>query len=117
MAIKSGPVYNHGFSTIMDGKTSTGAGDWYEMTPSRAELNLVAKSWQAVVAGTGAVTATVEIEASNDGTQEEAIATFTLSGTTSDDDMTSLESLYRYYRANVTAISGTGAAVTVIMGY
>ena len=76
------------------------------------------KSWQAIVTGTGAVTATVQIQFSNDGTNwmSHADYTLTLSGTTSDVDAFTEEDAYAYHRASVTAISGTGAAVTVTVG-
>ena len=76
------------------------------------------KSWQARVVGTGAVAATVEIQFSNDGTNwmSHADYTLTLSGTTSDVDAFTEEDAYAYHRASVTAISGTGAAVTVTVG-
>jgi hypothetical protein len=77
------------------------------------------KSWQARVVGTGAVSATVEIQFSNDGTNwmSHADYTITLSGTTSDVDAFTAEDAYAYHRASVTAISGTGAAVTVVVGF
>ena len=66
----------------------------------------------------GAVTATVQIQFSNDGTNwmSHADYTLTLSGTTSDVDAFTEEDAYAYHRASVTAISGTGAAVTVTVG-
>ena len=82
------------------------------------QLRAGVKSWQARVVGTGAVTATVEIQFSNDGTNwmSHADYTLTLSGTTSDVDAFTEEDAYAYHRASVTAISGTGAAVTVTVG-
>lgn len=82
------------------------------------QLRAGVKSWQARVVGTGAVTATVQIQFSNDGTNwmSHADYTLTLSGTTSDVDAFTEEDAYAYHRASVTAISGTGAAVTVTVG-
>lgn len=82
------------------------------------QLRAGVKSWQARVVGTGAVTATVEIQFSNDGTNwmSHTDYTLTLSGTTSDVDAFTEEDAYAYHRASVTAISGTGAAVTVTVG-
>lgn len=76
-------------------------------------------SIQAVVSGTGAVTATVLIEVSNDpdtfGWAVTPLATFTLSGTTSVSDIFESKASHKYYRARITALTGTGAAVTVKM--
>lgn len=105
--IKSG--YTH--TLLGSGVTSTGAGSWvYKDSPDSA--------FQATVVGTGAVTATVTIEVSNDGvyTVETVAGTITLSGTTSNSDGFVMQNApWKYVRANVTAISGTGATVTVTM--
>jgi hypothetical protein len=72
---------------------------------------------QATVQGTGAVTATVLVEA----TLDEAtmlwapIYTVDLSGTTSASSLSVILGGAAKYRASVTAISGTGAAVSVRM--
>lgn len=76
-------------------------------------------TFQATVVGTGAVTASVDIEVSNDGTYwvDTVAGTISLSGTTSHSDgFTTTEAPWKYVRANVTAISGTGATVNVTMG-
>jgi hypothetical protein len=93
----------------MNAKITTGAGDAFQ--PAAKD-----RTFQAVVVGTGAVTATVAIEVSNDGTYWETLATINLSGTTSDSDGLTSSAPWGYVRANVTAISGTNAAVTVKMG-
>lgn len=74
------------------------------------------RTYQASVAGTGAVTATVIVEGSNDGVNFLTLATITLSGTTSASDGFSSTANWPCVRARLTAISGTGAAVTVTMG-
>lgn len=71
---------------------------------------------QSSVTGTGAVTATVLIEVSNDGANFELADTHTLSGTTSDSAGNAYSGNWTYMRARLTAISGTGAAVTVTAG-
>lgn len=73
------------------------------------------KTFQAVVTGSGAVSATVLIQVSNNPSVQGwiTLGTITLSGTTTDTDGFASEATWAYYRANVTAISGTGAAVTV----
>jgi len=73
-------------------------------------------AYQASVAGTGAVSATIVIEFSNDGINWIEGATITLSGTTSATDGFAVDAGWVYARANLTAISGTGAAVTVMAG-
>lgn len=79
-------------------------------------------SFQASIAGTGAQTATIIIE----GTNEKAIATsnflligtITLSGTTTDSDGFVASAIpWNVVRARLTAISGTAATVNVYMGY
>lgn len=72
------------------------------------------KTFQAKVVGTGAVTATVKVQASNDNSVWEDLGVITLSGTTSANDGFASVAAWAYYRGNVTAISGTGAAVTLI---
>lgn len=76
-------------------------------------------TYQATVSGTGAVTATVVIEYSNDGINAVATVggTITLSGTTiSSDGFTTSNAPWKYHRARTTAISGTGATVQVYCG-
>ncbi len=89
--------------------TVTGSG-MYKDAPQSA--------FQATVQGTGAVTATVVIEASLDNLFWIAtpLGTITLSGTTSASDGFTTDAPWKYVRARITAISGTGAGVTVDMG-
>ena len=97
---------------VMKNKTSTGAGGWVYKDSPHATL-------QATVTGTGSVSATVDIEVSNDGVNavDTVAGTITLSGTTSHSDgFTTQHAPWKYIRANVTAISGTGATVNVVMG-
>ena len=94
------------------GVTTTGAGSFlYKDSPNA--------TFQAIVSGTGAVSATVDIEYSNDGVNalDTVGGTITLSGTTSHTDgFTSQNAPGKYVRAYVTAVSGTGATVQVYMG-
>jgi hypothetical protein len=106
--VKSGKVMN---LYADPGKQTTGASSLvYKDSPYA--------TFQAVVTGTGAVTATVTIEYSNDGTNVLSTVggTITLSGTTTASDGFTSTSPWKYVRANVTAISGTGATVQVYMG-
>lgn len=76
-------------------------------------------SFQASVVGTGSVSATVDIEVSNDGVYWKALGTITLNtGTTSVTDFLippAPVGPYAQIRGNCTAISGTGAALTLTM--
>jgi len=74
-------------------------------------------SFDATVTGTGAVSATVVIQGRNAASGGwVTMATITLSGTATATDGFAILTRYVEYRANLTAVSGTGAAVTVTMG-
>jgi hypothetical protein len=81
------------------------------------------RTYDAKVVGTGAVTATIVIDVSNDSQAEEAnivwedtpLGTITLSGTTSSSEGFGSIVPWLMTRARVTAISGTGATVNVTM--
>lgn len=94
---------------LLKDKTTTGAGVGYK-------LNTPFATFQATVSGTGAVTATVLVQGSNDGTNFFTIATIPLSGTTSATDGAAIQAPYAWVRGNLSAVSGTGAAVTLTMG-
>lgn len=77
------------------------------------------RTFQGVVRGTGAVSATIRIEASNEAIEPRAwmlLGTITLSGNDVVADGFSSLTSWEYVRANLTAISGTGTVVTVNMG-
>ena len=106
--VKSGKVMD---LLPSEGVTTTTTGDGrYKDSPFT--------TFQAIVTGTGAVSATVVIDCSNDGTNwcTTPLGTITLSGTTSNADGFTTAAPWKYARARVTAISGTGATVTVTMG-
>jgi hypothetical protein len=69
-----------------------------------------------LLTGTGAISCTVDIEKS-DGTNWFTAATMVLSGTTSVKDTDWFDNVMGQLRANITAISGTGAALTVRARY
>lgn len=94
--------------TLLSGATTTTTGTAVDCWQST-------RSIQARVAGTGAVTATVLVEVSNDETSYLTLGTITLSGTTSATDGFAISPSFRTIRGSVTAISGTGAAVTAIL--
>lgn len=77
--------------------------------------NIASMSAQGVVAGTGAVSATVVIEGSNNGIDWITIATLNLTGTGRGSDGGAIQMPpWSFVRGRVTAISGTSAAVTVL---
>ena len=101
--------------TLLSAATGTGAGD------TITALRPVPRTFFATVTGTGAVSATVYIEVSGDGvnylTGANSLCTLTLSGTTTATDGCAVPAaMWPYIRANVNAISGTSAAVTVRIG-
>lgn len=113
--IKSGKVYELTPAAGITTATPTYGTPVYKDSPYA--------SFQAIETGTGAVTATVIVQASNDEATYKGnasnwitIATITLSGTTSTTDGFTTVAPWKYVRAGVTAISGTGATVKVLMG-
>ena len=95
---------------LATGLTTTGA-------TQPAQLYKDQQSYQATVTGSGAVSATVAIEVTNDDKQNWlTLGTITLSGTGSATDGFASLANWTFVRANVTAISGTGATVNVFVG-
>ena len=99
-------------STLLSGALVTGAGSSRSNPPNTRPQY----AFQATVIGTGAVTATVLIQVSNNATDWMTLGTITLSGTTSASDGFAHEGSWEHCRANCTAVSGTSAAVTVTVG-
>lgn len=88
-------------------------------------------TYQAILSGTGTLSAVLVIEVSNDGPDGSAdqaqtaaqftavatvMATITLSDTIPSDGFTTQGAPWKYVRARLTSISGTNAAVRVIQG-
>lgn len=73
---------------------------------------------QATVVGTGTVSCTVTIQASNDATYAvaTAVGVITLSGTTSSSDGFTTDAPWKYLRAVVSSSSGTISSISVTMG-
>lgn len=109
--VKSGHVHNMPVDGAATSATTTATGNAHYKDAPKA-------TFQATVQGTGAVTATVIIDCSNDGAFwcSTPLGTIGLSGTTSSSDGFTTDSPWKYVRARVTAISGTGATVTVLRG-
>jgi len=96
--------------TLNAGQTVTGSGTVFQARP----LNRAFEAWMN---GTGALSATVLIEASNDGINFGTRSTLNLSGNNYASQLfNDTLAPFPFVRATVTAISGTGAAVTVTMG-
>lgn len=70
-------------------------------------------SVQATVVGTGAVTADISVQVSNDDVGYVEITTFTLTDTDLATNIATVQSAYKYVRAEVEAITGTGAVCTI----
>ena len=75
------------------------------------------QTFQATLTGTGAVTASVTIEATNDAIGWVPIGVITLTGTALASDGFAMDASWDTVRARLTAITGTKAACTVTMGY
>lgn len=72
-------------------------------------------NYQATITGTGAVSATVTIQGSNDGTTWATIGSaISLSGTGSAAGSTNATIPWRHHRSVITSITGTGATVNCI---
>lgn len=103
--------------TLLSAKTTTGAGD---STPpiqdnAQSSSNRTAQVAGSTTAGAGA--AEVVIEVSNDGSNWITAGTVTLTlGTTSTSDGFVMDAAWLFVRANVSSISGTGAAVSAYLG-
>lgn len=89
--------------------------------PTYAEA--VRTSFQALLTGTGAVVATIQILGTLDeqtalGSLQNwlTIGTINLNGTNTTTDGFTIAAPWRAFKANVTVLTGTGATCTVLMG-
>lgn len=103
--------------TLLNAATTTGLGPEWQERDTNANSTYVFHSFQAVGSTTaGAGAATVLIEVSNDGVNYLTMATITLTlATAAATDGLAVINNWNYYRANLTALSGTGASVSVYM--
>ena len=102
---------NH-YSPLLSAVTATGAGSTYKKPATKCSF----QAYGTTTAGAGAATITVEV--SNDGTNWLTMGTITLTlSTTAANDGFTSDSPWTNVRGNVTAISGTGASVTLTMGW
>ena len=102
---------------LLSNATGTGAGTAWRPRDTSAYATYAYHSFQAVgntSTSTGA--ATVLIQVSNDGANFFTLGTITLTlGTAATSDGFAVANTYEYYRANLSAVSGTGATVSVYM--
>lgn len=94
---------------MLKGATAPTTGDRISNTPKD-------RTFQATVTGDGAVTATVEIEASNDAVGWISAGTITLTGNNVASDGFPSTTMWAHVRARLAAITGTNATVSVSMG-
>lgn len=98
---------------ILDTTSGAGTGESHGPGPESRP----GRTWHCLLEGTGALTATVLVEVSNDGGSTWIThVTFTMAGTTSAVDGVATEAAWQLFRARTTAISGTDARVRVWMG-
>jgi len=98
-------------TTLLSAATTTGAG-------SAKPRDAAMCTFQARgTTSAGAGSATVQVQGSLDGVSWDTIGTITLTlGTTVTSDGFTSQDKYEFHRGNVSAISGTGAAVTLLRG-
>lgn len=98
-------------TTLLNAVTATGAGTSVLKTSTKSTF----QGLGTTSSGTGS--ATIKVQVSNNDTDWIDLGTITLSlTTTSSSDGFTSEAPWRHVRGNVTAISGTGASVTLLMG-
>lgn len=102
---------------LLNAATTTGAGTAWQERDGVQNTSFGYRSFQAkgtVSASTGA--ATVQIQVSEDGSNFLTLGTITLTlGTSATSDGFAVANSWQYYRANISAISGADATVTVYM--
>jgi hypothetical protein len=102
---------------LLNAATTTGPGLAWQERDTTPYDTYTYHSFQAIgatTASTGA--ATILIEVSNNGTNYITLGTITLTlGTSATSDGFAVANSWNYYRANLSAVSGTGASVSVYM--
>ena len=102
---------------LLKDATTTATGTAWHARDTSSLATYFFHSFQAVgTTSAGAGATTVVIEVSNDGTNYINLGTITLTlGTAATSDGFACSNTWEYFRARVTAISGTNATVTVYM--
>ena len=97
---------------IIENATATGAGSW-------VDARHFGRGYGVQVLGnttSGAGSAVVQIEVSNDGVNAIIAGSVSLTlGTSVTDDGMTIDALWKFIRANVISITGTGAKVSAII--
>jgi hypothetical protein len=103
---------------LLDSATATGAGAG--ISPKSFSKTVVERAFHAkgtTSSGTGAATVVVEVSNTDVNADYITLGTITLTlGVTSTSDGFTSSAPWEFVRGNVTAISGTGATVTLNMG-
>ena len=107
--IGAGPVQ------LVSNQAGIGAGPFVQILKSQTGNGAPKVAFQAIETGSGSVTATVTIEVSNDGINvvSTVACTISLTGTATVSDGCTTDFGWAFVRANVTAITGTTAKVSV----
>ena len=98
---------------LMMDNSLVSVGDWKGCGDSGETGGI--RSVQVGLVGVGAISATIRISGANDGRFPFTVADFTLSGSNKVTDAVELTFPWEFYRAEVVAISGTGATATAVM--
>lgn len=100
--------------TLLTGVTTVSTGSGVD-TSTLDQIQNEDRNFIANVSGTGAVSATVLVEVSNNNRHWMTLATITLVGTSSVSDGFVSDESWQYVRGTVSAMTGTGASVTLTM--
>ncbi|MFV1943476.1 hypothetical protein VPH49_21930 [Pseudomonas luteola] len=104
-------------TAIMLNSAVTVDGNPIRISAVDARPNTQNKCFQAIVKGSGAVSATLSVDVSNNGFDWiKDVATLSVSGTDMATEGFASDEPWAYYRGRLTAISGTGAMASLIMG-
>ena len=98
---------------LLSGVSTPSAGQSVDLAEHANEQ----RNYVAHVSGTGAVSATILVEVSNNNLHFIPLATITLSGTNSATDGFVSDESWQYVRGRLSAVTGSGATVTLTMGY
>lgn len=107
-----------GATPIISAATATGAGSTYEINRKIDDnQKRVFQAKGTTSSGTGAATVVVEVSLTGATNEWITLGTITLTlGTTVTTDGFASDAPWTYVRGNVTAISGTGASVDLLIG-
>lgn len=109
-------AYAATITTLLSSVTSTGAGRGVNYTLFSPGVPLPIRTFQATLNGASAISATVEVDGSNDNVNWVPVMTITLPNSTTSamTDGGPTDQSWGWLRGNVIAISGVGGYVTLI---